>query len=69
MPALVAALVVLVGIARTVEPDTLLELVPVGLCWGAAAGALLWRFGFNGEERAALARQLRPGAAVVADPT
>ncbi len=69
LPALAAALVVLVGIGRTLEPDTLLELLPLGLCWGAASGVMLWRFGFDGEERAVLSRQLRPGAAVVADPS
>ena len=34
IPGAVAALVVLVGIARVAQPDTLLELLPLGVVWG-----------------------------------
>jgi O-antigen/teichoic acid export membrane protein len=67
-PALVAAFLLLVGAARLAEPDTLLELLPLGLAWGAVSALVLWRFGFDAGERAVIARQLRPGSAGVPDP-
>ena len=61
LPALAASLVVLVGAARLTEPDSLLELLPLGLGWCVVSGIVLWRFGFDRDERAVLSRQLRPG--------
>jgi hypothetical protein len=58
-PALVAALVVLVGAARIWSPDTLLTLVPLGAAWALAGGLAIWRFGLDPREREQLARQLR----------
>jgi O-antigen/teichoic acid export membrane protein len=68
LPAFAAALVVLVAAARLTDPDTLLELLPLGLAWCAVSGVVLWRFGFDRDERAVLSRQLRPGTAAVPDP-
>lgn len=65
VPAAAAALLVLVAIARLTEPDTLLELLPLGIAWLLACGVALWRFGFNESERATIGRQLRPPAAPV----
>jgi len=65
VPAAVAALLVLVAVARLTEPDTLLELLPLGLGWLVACGVALWRFGFDASERATIGRQLRPPAAPV----
>ena len=64
VPAVVVAALVLLGIGRLTELDTLLELLPLGLAWCAAAGFALWRFGLDSEQRAVFSRELRPGAAV-----
>jgi O-antigen/teichoic acid export membrane protein len=60
VPATAAALLVLVAAARVAEPDTLLELLPLGLAWLIACGVSVWRFGFDEGERATIGRQLRP---------
>jgi O-antigen/teichoic acid export membrane protein len=65
LPALGAALVVL-GLARTVGADTLLELVPVGAAWLLVASGVVWRFGLTAEERHSFARQV--GRGPVAEP-
>ena len=65
VPAAVAALVVLVAVARLTEPDTLLELLPLGLAWALLCGFALWRYGFDESERATIGRQLRPPSAPV----
>jgi O-antigen/teichoic acid export membrane protein len=68
IPGAVAALVVLVGIARVAQPDTLLELLPLGVVWTLVCSWALWRFGLDPEERAGLGRELRrPPAAAVPD--
>ncbi len=67
-PALAAALLLLAGVARLAEPDALLELLPLGLAWGAVSALVLWRFGFDAAERAMIASQLRPGSTGVPDP-
>jgi hypothetical protein len=68
IPGAVAALIVLVGIARAAQPDTLLELLPLGVVWGLSCGWALWQFGLDPAERAGLGRQLRPPpAAAVPD--
>jgi O-antigen/teichoic acid export membrane protein len=67
IPGAAAALVVLVGIARIAQPDTLLELLPLGVVWALVCGWALWRFGLDPEERAGLGRELRPAAAHVPD--
>lgn len=69
LPGAVAALLVLVGIARIAEPDTLLELLPLGIVWAVVAGWALWRFGLDAEERAGFSRQLRPPAAPLPEVT
>lgn len=69
LPALAAAAVVLVLVARATEPDTLLELFPLGVAWIVVCGFAIWRFGLDGEERAVLARTLRGGGGgVVPEP-
>jgi O-antigen/teichoic acid export membrane protein len=57
LPALVASLVVLVGIARLWEPRTLLALAPLGALWTVAAAAAIWRFGLAESERAQFRRE------------
>jgi O-antigen/teichoic acid export membrane protein len=56
VPALAAAVVVLVGVARLFEVETLLGLVPLGVLWVAVAGLLVLRFGLGADERSALGR-------------
>lgn len=68
LPALAAALLILVLAARATEPDTLLELLPLGIAWAAAAGLLLWRFGLDADERAVLGRTLRGRPEAVPEP-
>ncbi len=69
VPAAVAGLVILVGVARTVEADTLLGLTPIGLLWLVSCGLAVWRFGFDASERAQAARQLRlPSRGAIATP-
>ena len=65
IPAAAAGLLLLVLVARVAEPDTLLELLPLGIAWLLVAGFLLWRFGFDEGERATIGRQLRPPTAPV----
>ena len=63
-PALAAGVVVLLGVGRLGDLDTRLELLPVGCLWALSAALAVWRFGFDREERAVVARQLlRPPAA------
>jgi len=65
LPAVAAALLLLVGVARLTEPDTLLELLPLGIAWFLACGFALWRYGFDEGERATIGRQLRPPSSPV----
>jgi hypothetical protein len=67
-PALVAAAVVLVGLARVWEPRTLLTLAPLGAVWAIVAAAAIWRFGLAPEDRARVGREFlrRPTRAVAA---
>jgi O-antigen/teichoic acid export membrane protein len=70
VPALAVAAVVLVGVARWWQPDTLLALAPLGALWTVLAAAAIWRFGLAAEERAQFGREFwrRPSAGVaVAD--
>ena len=65
-PALAAAVVVLGGVGSVGDQDTLLELLPLGCLWALACGLVVWRFGFDRNERALVSRQLlRPPAAAV----
>jgi len=57
-PALVAAALVFVGVARALEPSTLATLAPLGALWVLVAAALVWRFGLAPDERASLRGQL-----------
>jgi O-antigen/teichoic acid export membrane protein len=54
--ALPAALLVLVGVARLFDPETLLGLAPLGALWVMAAAPLLIRFGLGRDEQFALRR-------------
>lgn len=60
VPAVAAGLLLLVGVARTADPRTLVELLPLGVAWLLVCGFVLWRFGFDERERATIGRQLRP---------
>jgi O-antigen/teichoic acid export membrane protein len=64
LPGVAVAALLLLGIGRLTNLDTLLELLPLGVAWCAAAGFALWRFGFDSDERAVFSRELRPGSAV-----
>jgi O-antigen/teichoic acid export membrane protein len=56
-PALVVAAVVLIGLARWWEPDTLLSLALLGALWLVLAAAAIWRFGLGDSERAQFGRE------------
>jgi O-antigen/teichoic acid export membrane protein len=51
-PALLAAAVVLVGVARLWEPRTLVALAPLGALWVVLGAAAMWRYGLAARERA-----------------
>jgi peptidoglycan biosynthesis protein MviN/MurJ (putative lipid II flippase) len=68
LPAAAAAVPVLVLAARAIEPDTLLELVPIGAVWIALCSAAIWRFGLDDGERDVLGRTLRGGRDAAAAP-
>lgn len=57
VPSAIAAAVVLVAVARTWSPQTLLALVPLGVLWTVCCSAAVWRFGFAGAERARIGRE------------
>lgn len=57
-PALAAAAIVLVALARVWSPGTLVALVPLGAVWAVVCGAVMWRFGFAASERASFAREV-----------
>jgi len=61
VPAALAAIAVLVVVARAWEPRTLLALVPLGALWVVVAAALIWRFGLVREERNEFGRQFLRG--------
>jgi O-antigen/teichoic acid export membrane protein len=67
LPAALAALAVLVLLARAWEPRTLLAFVPFGLVWAAVAGAAIWQFGLAASERDLFRRELWRGR-VAASP-
>ena len=69
LPALGAALLVL-GVARGVDADTLLELVPVGAAWLLVACGAVWQFGLTAGERRSFVRQVgrAPAAEPLAEP-
>jgi O-antigen/teichoic acid export membrane protein len=60
LPAVAVAAAVF-GVARALDTDTLLELLPVGLAWGLLAAGAVWTVGLAAGERRAFARQLRGG--------
>jgi hypothetical protein len=65
VPAVAAALVVLVGLARWWSPQTLATLAVLGVVWTVVGGLALWRFGLAESERAQFQRsflRLRPAA-------
>jgi O-antigen/teichoic acid export membrane protein len=55
--AVAVSIVVLVGVARLVDPDSLLTLAPVGALWLVCLAPVLWRFGFDPAEREELRRR------------
>ena len=57
LPAAAVAAVVLVGIARLWDPQTLLALTPLGALWAVTGAAALWRFGLAASERAQFTRE------------
>ena len=64
VPAFVAGIVVLLGVGSFGDQDSLLELLPLGCLWALTCGLAVWRFGFDGDERAlVLGQLLRPPAA------
>ena len=64
LPAAAAALLVL-GSARVVGADTLLELVPFGVAWLLLGCGAVWRFGLTADERRSFSRQIGRGRAAV----
>jgi O-antigen/teichoic acid export membrane protein len=67
LPALVVATIVLVGIARWLEPSSLLTLTPLGILWSLAGATVLWRFGLVPDQRAQFRRQFLQPPAVAAE--
>jgi O-antigen/teichoic acid export membrane protein len=67
LPAAIAALAVLVLLARAWDPQTLLAFVPFGAVWTVVAAALIWRFGLAATERELFRRELWRGR-VAASP-
>jgi O-antigen/teichoic acid export membrane protein len=67
LPAAVAAALVLVGVARAVDPGSLLELAPIGALWVAVCGPAVWWWGLRPDERRSLTRMLRPAPGLVPD--
>jgi O-antigen/teichoic acid export membrane protein len=61
LPAFAVAAVVLCGLARAWSPSSLVELLPLGVLWIAAATLALWRFGLGPTERGQFRRQLAAG--------
>jgi O-antigen/teichoic acid export membrane protein len=58
VPAAVVGLVVLGGLARATDPQSLLALVPIGAAWTVAASLAVWWLGFAPRERGQFRRQL-----------
>ena len=65
LPALTVA-IPLVLVARGLDTDSLLELVPVGLGWIVLCSLAIWRYGLDDGEREVLARTLRGGRTTAA---
>jgi O-antigen/teichoic acid export membrane protein len=66
VPAFAAAALVLVAVARSTSPSSLVTLVPLGALWAVAAAGVLWQFGLAPDERLRLRRQFltrRPATA------
>ena len=57
LPAAAVAAVVLVGVARLWDPQTLLALAPLGALWAVTGAAAMWRFGLAATERAQFTRE------------
>jgi O-antigen/teichoic acid export membrane protein len=57
LPAVLAAAVVLVAVARVWDPQTLLALTPLGALWAVVGGAAMWRFGLAASERTQFTRE------------
>ncbi len=68
LPAAAAAAVVLVGVARLWDPQTLIALIPLGALWAVAGAAAMWQFGLAATERALFAREFG-GRRAAAEPT
>lgn len=62
VPAVAVAILVF-GVARWIDTDTLLELAPVGAAWGVLASAAVWRLGLTADERRSFTRQVGLGGA------
>jgi O-antigen/teichoic acid export membrane protein len=62
LPAIAAAVPVLVVAARLWEPRTLPALALLGLGWTVAGAFAIWRFGLSDVERARFSRELRGGS-------
>lgn len=56
--ALAVASVVLIGVARLLEPSSLLTLAPIGVLWLAFLMPVLWRFGLDSREREEIRRRV-----------
>lgn len=63
VPALVAAAVVLVALARVWRPHTLVALLPLGALWLLVAVGAVWRYGLTSEERSRASGELFRGRA------
>jgi O-antigen/teichoic acid export membrane protein len=58
--AAVAAALVLGGLGRALDADTLAALAPVGALWVAAAAAAVWWFGLDEDDRTAITARVVP---------
>lgn len=69
LPAAAVAVLVLVLLARAVEPETLLELAAIGVVWVGLFLPAVWLWGLRHDERTSLGRVLRPGTALAPEAT
>ena len=62
LPPALAAAVLVFGVARSVDADTKLKLLPFGIAWLVLASGAVWRLGLTADERKSFSRQIGVGS-------